>query len=101
MPASSSAVDLAHLTVGPLHRVLGGHALDSLGVHVDDDVLGKHFGGLWSRGPRMAIDTAEPRRHAIRGHYRILAPHLVIFPLLRGTRGKPFLHVEPFVINFG
>src|SRR5437667_1961810 len=33
-----SAVNLAHLAFGPLHRVLRGHALDGLGVHVHDDV---------------------------------------------------------------
>src|SRR5262245_40485658 len=101
MPASASAVNLAHLAVSPLYRVLGGHALYGLRVHVDDDVFGKHFGGLCSGRSGMAIDTAEPRRDAIRGHDRILAPHLMVFPLLSGTGGKSLLHVEPFVINFG
>src|SRR4029453_1519135 len=94
-----SAVNLAHLAFGPLHRVLGGHALDGLGVHVDDDVLGEHLGSLRSRRSRMAIDAAEPGRDAVGSHYRVLLPHLVVLPLLGGTGGEALLHVEPLVVD--
>jgi hypothetical protein len=46
-----SLVDLLELAVGPLHRVLRLHALDALGVHVGDDVLGEGLGGLGVDGP--------------------------------------------------
>src|SRR6478672_323815 len=75
-----SAVNFAHLAVGPLHRIFGRHALDGLGIHVDNDVLGEHFGSLASRRARMAIDTPEPGCDAVGGHYRILLPHLVVLP---------------------
>ena len=44
-------VDLGQLAVGPLGRVLGRHALDRLGVHVDDDVLVTTSADLRSGGP--------------------------------------------------
>src|SRR5712692_3991774 len=42
----SGLVDLLELAFRPLHGVLGLHALDGLGVHVRDDVLGEGLGGL-------------------------------------------------------
>src|SRR5437867_1370663 len=42
----STLVDLLELAVGPLHGVLGLHALDGLRVHVRDDVLREDLGGL-------------------------------------------------------
>jgi hypothetical protein len=85
-----SAVNLARLAVGPLDCVLGGHALDGLGVHVDDDVLGEHFGSLRSCRSGVAIDPAEPGRDPVGSHYRILPPHLVVLPLLGGPAAYPF-----------
>src|SRR6266850_1699038 len=41
----STLVDFLQLALGPLHGVLGLHALDGLGVHVDDDVLRIGLGG--------------------------------------------------------
>jgi hypothetical protein len=43
---SRSGVDLDQLCVGILDCVGGWHALDRLRIHVDDDVLGLHLGGL-------------------------------------------------------
>src|SRR5258708_14389276 len=53
-----SLVDLLELTLGPLHGVLGRHALHTLGVHVGDDVLRESLGGL--RGGRTGV-AAQPR----------------------------------------
>src|SRR5439155_249619 len=50
----SRFVDLPHLALGPLHRILGLHALHGLGVHVDDDVLRV---GLGSLGGRRALSS--------------------------------------------
>src|SRR5258708_1650983 len=49
-----SRVGLDALAVGPLGRLLGRHALDRLGVHVDDDVLADHLGGLAVGRPSIA-----------------------------------------------
>src|SRR5438309_622272 len=43
------AVDLAQFLRGPLHGVLGLHALGGLGVHVGDDVLGEGLRGPGGR----------------------------------------------------
>src|SRR6185295_9726940 len=43
---SLTFVDLLELALGPLHGIFGLHALNGLGVHVDDDVLGVGLGGL-------------------------------------------------------
>src|SRR4029434_2436545 len=51
-------VDLLQLTLGPLHGILGAHALDGLGVHVGDDVLREDLGGL--RGGRPGV-AEQPR----------------------------------------
>src|SRR6266478_4244510 len=53
-----SLVDLLQLGLGPFHRVLGAHALDRLGVHVGDDVLGERFRRL---GRRRAGVAEQPR----------------------------------------
>src|SRR6267378_3786575 len=49
-----SGVGLDDLRVCPLGRVLGRHALDRLRVHVDDDVLADHLGGLAVGRPGVA-----------------------------------------------
>src|SRR5215207_6219453 len=48
------AVDALQLTRGPLHRCFRRAALDRLGVHVGDDVLGERLGGLAVRRAGMA-----------------------------------------------
>src|SRR5438093_11114297 len=42
----SLRVRLLQLALRPLHRILGLHALDGLGVHVDEDVLDQGLGRL-------------------------------------------------------
>src|SRR5436189_3326784 len=46
---ASALVDFLELGLGPLHRVLGLHALDGLRVHVHDDVLRVGLGRLAGR----------------------------------------------------
>src|SRR5205085_10173818 len=46
----SSDVDLLELSLCPFHGILGGHALDSLCVHINDDVLGYDLGCPARRG---------------------------------------------------
>src|SRR6266850_5109042 len=58
----SSFVDLFQLAFGPLHGVLGFHALDGLGVHVDDDVLRVGLGGLGRRRTRMPEGARQAGR---------------------------------------
>src|SRR6266545_7903661 len=50
----SSRVRLGRLRVRPLGGFLGRHALDRLGVHVDDDVLADHLGRLAVGRPGIA-----------------------------------------------
>src|SRR5262245_48610911 len=52
----ASDVDLPELSVGPLHGILGGHALDCLYVHVDDGVIGYDFSCLVGCGSYVACD---------------------------------------------
>src|SRR5262244_267919 len=66
-PCPSCFVDLLQLALGPLHGVLGLHALHGLGVHVDDDVLRVRLGGL--RRGRAGISEGA-------GHARRLPEHL-------------------------
>jgi hypothetical protein len=46
---SSLGVDLDQLPMRCLDRIGRWHALDRLGIHVNDDVLGLHLGGLLVR----------------------------------------------------
>ena len=48
---ASRAVDRFNSPSRPLHGILGGHALDALGEHVDQDELAQRLGGLASGGP--------------------------------------------------
>src|SRR5881394_2243506 len=57
----SALVNLLELALGPLERVLGLHALHSLGVHVHDDVLRVRLGGLRRGRPLIAEHLALPR----------------------------------------
>src|SRR5712664_2912447 len=54
-----AAIDLAHFARGPLHSFLRRHALHALRVHVGDDVLRQHLGGLAVRRPGVARREAE------------------------------------------
>src|ERR1700682_6037041 len=58
----SGLIDLLELAFGPLHGVLGLHALDGLGVHVHDDVLRVRLRGLGRRRPRIAQHPRLARR---------------------------------------
>src|SRR5215207_4506365 len=52
----SGLVDLLELTLGPLGRILGLHALGGLRVHVDHHVLRERLGGLARRRAGVAED---------------------------------------------
>src|SRR5437867_3968014 len=65
MVMALALVDLLELGLGPLHGVLGPHALHGLGVHVDDDVLRVRLGGLRRPAPPAAAPRARyPARAA-------------------------------------
>ena len=57
----TSDVDLVELTLGPIHGILGRHALDGLCVHINDDVLGHDLGCLARRGPLVASESPSAR----------------------------------------
>src|SRR6266404_4922265 len=94
-----SLVDLLELTLGPLHGVLGRHALHALGVHVGDDVFGEGLRGL--RGgrpgvaeqPRVAGGRAEHLQRLVE-----LAPHRVVLPLVGGADRVALLRGEPLAV---
>src|SRR5258708_21202782 len=91
-----SLVDLLELTLGPLHGVLGRHALHTLGVHVGDDVLRESLGGL--RGGRTGV-AEQPRVAGGRAeHLQWLvqpSPPPGLLPLLGRADGRPPLPGEP------
>src|SRR6266850_4182007 len=95
-------VDLLQLALGPLHGVLGLHALDGLGVHVRDDVLREAFGRLRRRGagvaeqPRVAGGRAEHLERLVE-----LAPHGIVLPLVGGADGVALLRGEPLAVVLG
>jgi len=60
-----SGVDLPDLLVRPADRVLGRHALHSLGIHVDDDVFAQHLGRLAVCRSGIAREAAAARRHPV------------------------------------
>jgi len=57
----SAVVDLDEFCVGPLDRIGRGHALDCLGVHVDDDVFGLHLGCFLIGWPSIARQPTGDR----------------------------------------
>src|SRR4030095_16856268 len=65
------AVDALQFAGGPLDRGLGCAALDRLGVHVGDDVLGERLGGLAVRRSGVAGRETPPAGGAIRRHHQI------------------------------
>src|SRR6267378_82433 len=94
-------VDLLELGFGPLHGVLGLHALHGLGVHVDDDVLRVRLRRL-RRGrplvaehPRLAGRAPEDLQRLVD-----LAPDGVLLPELGGADGIALVHLEPLSVVF-
>src|SRR5437870_321166 len=62
MTCRSGFVDLLQFAFGPLHSVLGFHALDGLRVHVDDDVFRVGLGGLGRRRTGMSEGARQAAR---------------------------------------
>src|SRR2546428_2375583 len=92
-------VDLLQLGLGPLHGVLGLHALHGLGVHVDDDVLRVGLGGLAGGRARMA--EGERLARGLTEHLQLLvdaAPHRMLFPLLGGAHAVALVDLEPLAV---
>src|SRR5882724_8772458 len=99
MPCRSGFVDLLQLAFGPLHGILGLHALDGLGVHVDDDVLRVRLGGLGRRRARMSEGARQAGRlpEYLKGLVDP-APHRVVFPLLGGADAVALVDLEPLSV---
>src|SRR5579883_731347 len=95
--SSTSGVDFHQLAMRPGDGVLRLHALHRLGVHVDDDVLGLHLGGLARGRPGIAEQPAGDRDHLERGQHRIGGPHRIVLPHLGGAGGIALLRGEPFL----
>src|SRR5262245_27549388 len=96
---SSGFVDLLELALGPLHRVLGLHALDALGIHVGDDVLGERLGRVGRGGSRIPEEPGVLRRgpeHLERLVER--GPHRVLLPDSRGADAVALLRLEPLLV---
>src|SRR2546422_2753059 len=72
---SRPVVDLANLFMRPRHRGFGRHALDCLGVHVGDDVLGQHLGGLPVRQPGVARRETDAPGQLDRKSTRLNSSH--------------------------
>src|SRR2546425_6715566 len=99
MPCRSGFVDLLQLAFGPLHSLLGFHALDGLGVHVDDDVLRVGLGGLGRRRARMPEGARQAGRlpEYLKGLVDS-GPHRVVFPLLGGADAVALIDLEPLPV---
>src|SRR5206468_1391232 len=75
------------------------HALDGLGVHVDDDVLRVGLGGLgrcrarMSEGAREAGGLTEYLKGLVD-----LGPHGMLFPLLGGADAITLVDLEPLAV---
>src|SRR6266446_4468754 len=99
MPCRSGFVDLLQLAFGPLHGILGLHALDGLGVHVDDDVLRVRLGGLGRRRARMSEGARQAGRLPEYLKRLVdLRPHRVFFPLLGGADAVALVDLEPLSV---
>src|SRR5215468_4518311 len=98
-PSELTFVDLLQLAVGPLHGVLGLHTLDSLGIHVGDDVLGEALRRLGGGGtgvaeqPRVAGGGAEHLERLVE-----VRPHGVVLPHPGGADAVAFLRGEPLPV---
>src|SRR5467141_3826457 len=93
---SSCLVDPLELSLRPLHRVLGLHALDALGEHVRDDVLGVDLPRLGIGGPRVPDHPRAAPRVAIGLHGLVDgAPQRVVLPVGRRAHVEAVLDLEP------
>src|SRR5437870_1098595 len=99
MPCRSGFVDLLQFAFRPLYSVLGLHALDGLGVHVDDDVFRVRLGGLGRRRARVSEGAGEARGLAeyLKGLVD-LGPHRMLFPLLGGADAVALVDLEPLAV---
>src|SRR5262249_48659401 len=95
----TSDVDLLELSFCPLHGILGGHALDGLCVHINDNVLGHDLGCLARRGPLVASEAPCARCLLVGQHDRVVAPQLVLFPIRGRADREALLGDEPFVVD--
>src|SRR5262249_12709229 len=98
-PRTASGVGLDAFAVGPLGRLLGRHALDRLGVHVDDDVLADHLGRLAVGRPGIACQPAEHRQVLERLQHRIDVPHGMLLPHMGSAGGVALLRDEPLIVD--
>src|SRR5262245_42873546 len=74
-------VGLLQLRLGPLGRVLGLHALDGLGVHVDQDVLDERLRRLPAGWTGIPGPTTELGRLPEGDELGIAIPHGVLLPI--------------------
>src|SRR3989442_14058502 len=88
-------LDLLHLRLRPLHRVLGLHSLDRLGVHVGDDVLRLRLRRRTPWWPGIPVETERARGGPVRQHDGIELPLLVVLRVGRRAHAESFLGVEP------
>src|SRR5262249_13275122 len=94
----TSGVDLLEFLLGPLDRLLCGHALHRLGVHVGDEVLVPNLGSPCIGRPGEARCLTQPCRNLIGPHHRVIVPQFVLFPVGGARRGKAFLRQEPLLV---
>src|SRR5690242_9892429 len=95
-------VDALELRFRRLHGLLGRCALHGLRVHVRDDVLREHLGGLGRRRSRVAEQPRVARRGAEHLERLVeLAPHGIVLPLLRRADRVAFLRGEPLAVVLG
>src|SRR5262249_7393476 len=90
-------VDLDELPMGPLHRILGSHALDRLSIHVDDDVLGDDLGCVAVRRSGVANQTAGAWQIPEWTQHRVDIPHRILLPSHCGAAGIALLRGKPFL----
>src|SRR5262245_46038117 len=92
----SALVDLLELGLGPLDGILGLHALDRLGVHVDDDVLREYLRCLARGGAGVAEDPRVARgRPEDLERLVDLLPHRVVLPRGGGGDAVALAGLEP------
>src|SRR5499425_3964416 len=98
-PSELTFVNLLQLAVGPLHGILGLHALDGLGVHVGDDVLGEALRRLGGGGAGVAEQPGVARGGAEHLEWLVeVRPHRVVLPHLGGADAVAFLGGEPLAV---
>src|SRR2546428_3553161 len=88
-------VRLLQLTFGPLRRILGLHAFEGLGVHVDEDVLDESLGRLPARRPRVPGPAAGLRRFLELDDLRVWFAQRVLLPVGRRTHDVAVLGCHP------